>query len=241
MLALLLPTVLISLFLYRLGSMVDVEGEGKPWQGESLIATALTGGLLVIIMEILSAFQLINQLWITLIWGAIAILVLIRGVQTGYFKRGLRKLWNGFSSWQTRYYVFVIILGLICILLFTVAVISSTNNVDSLLYHMPRVMQWAQNHSLEHFPVQKQLQNKNPYWAEVAILGIYILVVIRRSTEWCQDSTRWCRGWIRGSSFSRIRRVCNHLHALFRADELSWYPSKARFWTCAAFHGTVKH
>jgi len=175
MLALLLPIVLIALFLYRLGSMVDVGFERNPWQGDFLIATALTGGLLVIIIEILSAFRLINQVWITLIWGMIAILIIIRGVQTGRIKWGLRKLWNGFSSWQTRYYVLLIILGLICILLFAVAVISPTNNVDSLLYHMPRVMQWAQNHSLEHFPVQKQLQNKNPYWAEVAILNFRML------------------------------------------------------------------
>jgi len=175
MLALLLPIVLITLILYGLGSTVDVEFGKKPWQGGFLIAIALTGGLLVVIIEILGAFRLINQLWITLIWCMIAILLIIRGVQTGRLKRGLRKLWNGFSSWQNRYYVFLIILGLICILLFAVAVISPTNNVDSLLYHMPRVMQWAQNHSLEHFPVQKQLQNKNPYWAEVAILNFRML------------------------------------------------------------------
>jgi 4-amino-4-deoxy-L-arabinose transferase-like glycosyltransferase len=42
-------------------------------------------------------------------------------------------------------------------------------------YHMPRVMQWAQNRTLAHFPVMHPYQNLRPYWAEAVILHLRVL------------------------------------------------------------------
>jgi hypothetical protein len=49
------------------------------------------------------------------------------------------------------------------------------NTTDSLLYHMSRVVHWAQNKSLQHYPTQYHPQHWNPPWAEMAILNLRLL------------------------------------------------------------------
>ena len=59
--------------------------------------------------------------------------------------------------------------------LLVVAWISPPNNVDSLLYHMSRVVHWAQDHGLQHYPTARDHQLLKPIWAETAMLHLRLL------------------------------------------------------------------
>ena len=61
------------------------------------------------------------------------------------------------------------------IMLLPVAWIAPPNNVDSLLYHMSRIMHWAQNGSLEHYATGYHHQLLTPPWAELANLHLRTL------------------------------------------------------------------
>jgi hypothetical protein len=65
--------------------------------------------------------------------------------------------------------------SLIILLLLVIVVIAPPNNMDSLLYHMSRVMHWAQDQSLAHFPVGFEVQLTHPILAELSILQLRLL------------------------------------------------------------------
>jgi hypothetical protein len=66
-------------------------------------------------------------------------------------------------------------MAVIVVLLLAIALVSPPNNVDSQLYHMSRVVHWAQNRSLEHYPTAYEHQLLKPIWAETAILNLRVL------------------------------------------------------------------
>jgi len=60
-------------------------------------------------------------------------------------------------------------------LLLSIALVTPTNNVDAMQYHVPRALHWAQNQSLQHYPVARVQQNVRPYWAEATIMHFRVL------------------------------------------------------------------
>ena len=91
----------------------------------------------------------------------------------------LRSGWRAFRSSPQPFGVMdsLLLIGIVVILLvlFVVAWISPPNNVDSYLYHMSRVVHWAQNQSLSHYATQYDHQLLKPIWAESAILNLRVL------------------------------------------------------------------
>ncbi len=55
------------------------------------------------------------------------------------------------------------------------AILAAPNNWDSMTYHLPRVMHWMQNHSVEHYPTSILRQLYQPPGAEFLILQFQIL------------------------------------------------------------------
>lgn len=66
-------------------------------------------------------------------------------------------------------------MAVIVILLWLVAWVAPPNNTDSLQYHMSRVVHWAQDASLNHYPTAFDPQLINPIFAETAILNFRLL------------------------------------------------------------------
>lgn len=65
--------------------------------------------------------------------------------------------------------------AVICALVAITALISPPNGADALANHLPRVVQWAQRHSVEFFPTHYYVQLFSPPLAEWMILHSYVL------------------------------------------------------------------
>jgi 4-amino-4-deoxy-L-arabinose transferase-like glycosyltransferase len=174
-LALLPPIVLVILFLVISGWAGYEDGGRFELSTAFLAAVILCGTALVVITEGLSLISGITRLGLALAWSTVLFAILLWNRRTGALSIGWDRLQTAVK--QIRGFEWVILGGIVCIViaLFIVALVSPPNNVDSLLYHMPRVVHWAQNQSLEHFPAPHIGQNVRPYWAEAAILHLRVL------------------------------------------------------------------
>ena len=174
---LLLPLLaFVLVFLLALGERLGVLADESDPRGPFILALIGWGTLVVAISEGLGALGLIRQLPLALVWLAVSMCVLAIGVRRGSLRRAvaalqsLRLLYRG---WEAG-----LLLGTAALagLLFTVALIAPANNVDSLLYHMSRVMHWAQNGSLRHYAASYHNQLFMPPGAELAILNLRVLM-----------------------------------------------------------------
>jgi len=174
---LLLPLLaFVLVFLLALGERLGVRADESDPRGPFILALICWGTLVVTISEGLGALGLIRQLPLALIWLAVSVSVLAIGVRRGSLRRAvaalesLRLLYRG---WEAG-----LLLGTAALvgLLLTIALIAPANNVDSLLYHMSRVMHWAQNGSLRHYATGYHNQLLMPPWSEMAILNLRVLM-----------------------------------------------------------------
>jgi 4-amino-4-deoxy-L-arabinose transferase-like glycosyltransferase len=140
-----------------------------------LKATVLWGGLVTLFSEALSPLHLLDRTWLAAVWGVTA-----AGLMAWAYRR------NAFGLLRERLRAFpprlpatdsILLIGLIVVvaLLLAVAWIAPPNTVDSLLYHMARVVHWAEGQSLEHYPASYAHQLLKPTWAETAILNLRVL------------------------------------------------------------------
>ena len=123
----------------------------------------------------LSWFGAIRQGWLGVFWGLLLCLIVYFAVRQQLFQSAwsyLRALKPAFSLSER-----LILLGVasVVLLLLLIAWVSPPNNYDSYLYHMARVVHWAQAGSLDHFPSGFEHQLTKPTWAETAILHLRVL------------------------------------------------------------------
>jgi hypothetical protein len=123
----------------------------------------------------LSVFLKVNSVWLSSLWVLVFVGIILMGWLSGSFIRGWQKVRRGIATLRGMDVLFLIAIGIILALLFAVAVVSPLNNVDVMQYHMPRVLHWVQNQSLQHYPAVYISQNARPYWAEVAIVNLRAL------------------------------------------------------------------
>ncbi len=169
---------LFALFLFTiilLGKSQRGDMEPKPWQGVFLVAVTIWGAYLILFTEGLSLFKELSRWPIAAGWSLALAVIVAMGTRSGHLRRGFHAIISGFRSLNRFEIVLLCFMAIMAFLLFAVAVATPTNNVDAMDYHMPRVMQWAQNRTLAHFPVMHSYQNLRPYWAETVILNLRAL------------------------------------------------------------------
>lgn len=128
----------------------------------TLLRTAVIAGVgLVAITEILSFFGLLNRPAIAISW--LLFLPLLR-----FQLPRLPAI--GWIEW-----VMLVPLAAIVLLLGTIACISPPNSYDAMSYHMPRVVMWAQNGSVNFFPTPYLNQLQMPPLAEYLVLHTWLL------------------------------------------------------------------
>lgn len=144
--------------------------------GQAFLTSAVIWGTVVIVStEILGLFELITREWISIVWFVALVFLIGWGVRSGALinaRTHIRAIRLNLSrleiiGWGS--------IGFIFILLLLVAWISPPNNVDSFLYHMSRVVHWAQHQSLRHYATTREHQLLKPIWAETAILHLRLL------------------------------------------------------------------
>lgn len=153
----------------------------------SILWSAVIFGLLIALLtEILSLFNLLSFTYLSAGWlTCIFILLINYFIRIKYDLRGRgnnRLFWpfslSNFAD-QITYdpYPWMLLLGLSCIIAITgiIAVIAPPNTNDAMGYHMPRVMHWIQNHSVQHYPTNYAAQLFLSPWSAYAILNLQIL------------------------------------------------------------------
>ena len=117
-----------------------------------LQAVLIAGVFLALQSEILSLFHRLAQPFVAGLWLLALLLSAWFGFRKGLLVGGWKKLAVSIRSLGWFPAMTLTAFSLIILLLLVIVVIAPANNMDSLLYHMSRVMHWAQDQSLAHLP-----------------------------------------------------------------------------------------
>jgi len=138
---------------------------------ESFLNSAVATGLFVAIStEILSLFGLVAHTPLVVCWSLYLFLLLAWRYRAN---TTIQKV----ASIPTTLYQNILLVLVICIVGITgiTSVIAAPNNFDSLTYHLPRVMHWIQNRSVEHYPTHIDRQLILAPFSEFVIMHLQIL------------------------------------------------------------------
>lgn len=175
MLIFILPCVFVVVFLDLLAWQCQRKDEIPDWRIAFLQTVLFLGAGLALIAEFLSLFNALTLAWLYLSWAILFLIAAWLGWKHGWIKMGWHCLRQNQSALDRFDGIFVAFIGIILFLLLAVALLSPTNNTDSLQYHMSRVAHWIQNGSLRHYPTGYYPQLTHPYWAELSILNLFLL------------------------------------------------------------------
>ena len=174
--------LIILPFLTFLATLGYVQGRadssGRPlskWRGSVLTSAAICGGLIVLISEGLSLFHSLNQPWVAALWLLAAGLISGLGWRSGHVTNTVRFIRKTRLNIGRVEGILLAAMLLIVAMLLLLAWVSPPNNVDSLRYHMSRILHWSQNQGLQHYPSGTHAQLAFPIWAETAILNLRTL------------------------------------------------------------------
>lgn len=127
----------------------------------------------VVIVEGLSLFHVLTKGWVAACWMLVivcSVVFLLRG------KNDFQKIKvSRFKDLSKLDWVFTFLTTVIICIVGLVAFYGAPNNWDSMTYHLPRVMHWMQNQSVEHYPTAILRQLYQPPGAEFIILHFQIL------------------------------------------------------------------
>jgi hypothetical protein len=165
-----------ALFLYEAGRPGGSEFPPHGWRDFFLQTCLVCGALVTVFSELLSLFDALHSSGLASLWGVALGAILFLGYRSGAFRRA----WSGVKQfpWRTLKPMEMLILAALIVfvgILFVIAFKAIPNTTDSLLYHMSRVVHWAQNGSLKHYATQYQHQVMTSIWAETAILNLRLL------------------------------------------------------------------
>jgi hypothetical protein len=167
-------TVMI-IFLALLGAQKENPSRLKGGR-VALLQTALIAGVFTALhSEVLSLFHWLTRPFVAGVWLMALLISAWLAWRIGWLRRGVKRLVadTGSMNWYT--IIALAASSIICLLLLVIAVIAPANNMDSLLYHMSRVMHWAQDGSLAHYPVAFEVQLTHPIIGELMILQLRLL------------------------------------------------------------------
>ena len=138
---------------------------------ESVLVSAIANGLFIVIStEALSFFKLIGFVPLIVCWSLyLAALLVWR-----YRERGTGNK-SAFEKLTMDQIVVSVLLACVICVAGIGAVISAPNNFDSLTYHLPRVLHWIQNRSVEHYPTHIDRQLILAPFSEFVIMQLQIL------------------------------------------------------------------
>lgn len=126
---------------------------------------------LLIDTEILSVFKAINSTTVIVswtIWLLFSVYCLISNTNMDMLSKRIA------NTSGNR--VLIIILALIMIVMLGISFITTSANWDSMCYHMPRVMYWIQNQSIDYYATSATRQAYSPPYSEYMIMHIALIL-----------------------------------------------------------------
>lgn len=167
--------VFVALYVILLARGARRPDEDDAWRHALVQACVVWGALVALFSEALSLFGALTSSGVAACWGLALVLLLVFAWRDASFPAAIA--WLRDRTWRFQAVETATIAGLagIGLLLVVVAWVSPPNTTDSHLYHMARVVHWAQNRSLAHYPTTYEHQLWFPTWAETAILTFRLL------------------------------------------------------------------
>jgi hypothetical protein len=154
-------------------------GFGYSVRGAVLAAGTLTAGFVGTTVELLSRFRAVTTWPVRGCWIAATVgLAVVVWRNRANVVRSLRE-WNADRSRSERTTLPTTLYASVCAAVLawtalTAALVPATN-IDGLLYHLPRQLQWLQAGSVAHFPTQDYRLTVNPPFAEFCGLTLDVL------------------------------------------------------------------
>ena len=163
--------LLLFALLWRSTERDDRPARG--WEESFLLAATFWAALAVILTEALSAFDALAPAPVAATWAAVDAVLLIAVWAAWRTRR--RRVALGRPKFTGLDVFLLAALALYLLALAAVAWTAAPNNVDSLQYHMARVVHWAQQASLAHYGTGYGQQLWFPPGAEIFLLNLRLL------------------------------------------------------------------
>lgn len=144
-----------------------------------LFISLIVGVLITISTEVLSLFHAINSLCITLLWACVLVAVIFQ------FRKSLFSF-PKLPSLETFEWIMLAGIGIFLLILGIIAFLAPPNTSDSMSYHMPRVMHWIQNLSINAYPTNDERHIWKSGFAEYTILHLQLLFHCDRFSNFVQ-------------------------------------------------------
>jgi hypothetical protein len=152
---------------------------GNNWSLHIAFACTSWGVILTLLVEVASVFHAVNGPVLLTGWllvDAAVLLLLLKWrervlVSWNAAKATLRD--TSASCPADARILFQMIIVLVAIL-FGVALLTPTTNWDSLTYHLPRMLQWLQQGTVDHFFTSNSRQVEFAPWASYALLHLFV-------------------------------------------------------------------
>ncbi len=154
------------------------QGEQSRKKGKAecyIEGTCLFMLLLYIMTELLSVFHAVRFRTLFFLWFAFDLFLLIFFIVRNGNKGRIRLINVLKRRGRFGRYSYEYILGVIGAAALVLSVITVPYNWDSMTYHLPRIVYWVQNRSVEHYATNCIRQIASPVLGEFVNLHIYIL------------------------------------------------------------------
>jgi hypothetical protein len=147
----------------------------EDWRDAFLAACTIWGVVVAALTEGLSLFNALSLQPLAAAWFVIS---LVSAVLLWRSPRGvlsIASLRSRAKSLGTPHWIFLGGIGVILVSTACVALICAPNNFDSMTYHLTRVLNWMDHHSVRHYPAHDLRELYSAPWAEFAILHLQLL------------------------------------------------------------------
>jgi len=153
------------------------------WRWSAIVAGAIWGVCSTLIVEMSSLLRCLNApmllaSWCLVnagLWGmALAFVRNRKGRLTEWLSRW-PDVWGRFKVYPWDVRLLLILIGSLVAVLGVIAIATPTTNWDSFTYHLPRVMHWIQQGSVEHFPTGNTRQIESGPWSAFILTNLYLL------------------------------------------------------------------
>lgn len=145
--------------------------------GSYMEACCLWMLFLFVLTEGLSVLYALRFRYLFVAWGLLDVLLLMLfAAQWRLSGLRVKDIWKAQrESWHFRQVSYYGILFLTGTVVFVLSLITTSYNWDSMTYHLPRIVHWAQNRSVAHFATNSIRQISSPVLGEFVNLHVYIL------------------------------------------------------------------